>query len=260
MRKNFFSGSRKENLNYRRKKAALTTLVVVLLVCVFAVGTAAAKYLIGSSEEGVVRAQDFYFTSNLLDGGNHSLAPGSTEVSFTLSNHADELRYSEMDITYTVTVANEGTGGTAPTVKINGAEGITGKMNANAKSDADITLSGLEPGGKYTVTAVGNGGYTKTLTATIEVPVKVTAPYYYIDKTNSEYTLVTIWNEMETEAEVIITYTGIPDNTNPDMINWTTGEGHTDEQVMIGSHESKVLRFFDVTAIKVDGADPKEPN
>lgn len=104
------------------------------------------------------------------------------------------------------------------------------------------------------------GGYTKTLTATIEVPDQAAQLYYYKDDSAGEYTLLTVWNEGDKAGDVTITYTGVPDNTNPNMTNWKTNEGSQGKPVTIEPHESKVFRFFDVTDIKVEGATAKEPN
>ena len=240
----------KKNSKISRKKVIISTVAVVLSLCVLMVGMLVAKYLNERSSDGLVKAKNFYFTSNLLDGKEHTLAPGSTSVTFTLGNHEDDLRYSEVDIKYTVTVNN------GATVE----ENSTGTLVQGDVDDAKVTISQLEPGKTYTVTAVGQGGYKKTLTATIVVPAKETRLYYYQDNSAGEYTLLTVWNEGNKAGDVTITYTGIPDNTNPDMTEWKTGGvgSEVTKKVLIEPHESKVFRFFGETSIIVEGATAKK--
>lgn len=251
MQKNIYSDSRKEKLKTNRKKVIISTVVVVLSLCALTVGMLVAKYFNEKTSDGLVRAYNFYFTSNLLDGKEHTLAPGSTEVTFTLGNHEDNLRYSEVEISYEVTVDNG--------AKVKDNTG-TGTLAGGSVKDAEVTIENLQPGQTYTVTAVGTGGYTKTLRATIVVPENAVQLYYHKDTSADEYTLLTVWNEGGKEGEVTITYMGIPDNTNPNMTTWTKSEGSTQksETVTIKPHESKAFRFFDATDITVVGADAKE--
>ncbi len=228
-----------------KMKVIILTLVVVLSLCALSGGLVFAKYYNEKSSGGLAGAKNFYFTSNFLDGREHTLAPDSTSVTFTLCNYADDLRYSEADINYTVTVDNAAT-----------VTPATGTLASGAKNDASITISNLQTGKTYNVTATGKGGYTKTLTAKIIVPEKTAELYYNLDNSADEYILLTVWNEGSAEGEVTITYTGIPDNTNPEMSGWLTNGV---KKVKIPAHSSKVFRFFsgDIT---VTGADSKEFN
>lgn len=258
-----------KNLRRKGKKksaaaavAALVVCLVLLVLFVPMVGTVFGRYQRQIRSDGWVKAYDFYFTSNLLDGGTHTLAPGSKEVTFTLSNHADELRYSEVDINYevkvtdksgdpvvvTITSYNEGT-----------VPGDTGTLKMNQKSDAEVTISGLQAG-TYTVTATGDGGYKKTLTAEIKVLPEDAKLYWNTENVSDGYTLLTVWNEGDTSGNVTIEYTGIPDNTNPNMEGWKTNGQK--EDIKIEPHESKVFRFFGetVTVKKVTGAEKKSFN
>ncbi len=247
MQNRYIPARGRKKLKIGKDKVIIFTLVVVLSLCSLTVGMLVAKYLNEKSSDGLVRAYNFYFTSNLLDGKEHKLAPGSTEITFTLGNHADDLRYSEVDIEYTVTVDN---GATVETGK------ETGKLEKGDIKDAEVTISNLTPG-TYNITAVGKGGYTKTLTATIVVPTAVTSIYYNTEAFD-DYTLLTIWNEGDEEGNVTVTYTGIPDNTNPDMQTWTTNSSGT---LTIAPHASKVLRFFGETDFTtISGATNKSLN
>ncbi len=238
-------GKQQRNGKGNKKLLGTAVLGVCLVMLVVLIGAAIGRYQHQFRSGGSVRAKEFYFTSDFLDGETHTLAPGSTSVTFKLGNHADELRISEVDIAYTVTVNN---GATVTPASGTLTAGVTG-------ADAEITITGLQSGETYTVTAVGKGGYTKTLTATIKVLEEAARPYYHIDTVPGEYILLTVWNEGSVEKTVTIQYTGIPDNTNPNMGDWTTGGT---QKVTVAPHSSMVFRFFGGT-VTVTGADKKEP-
>ncbi len=247
MKKENIKAHEKKKLKISRKRVIISTIAVVLSLCTLTVGMLVAKYINERNSNSLVRANNFYFASDFLDGKEHVLAPDSTSITFTLGNHDDDLRYSEVDIEYTVTIDNGAT-------IINGTDkGTLAKGDIN---DAEVTISNLKTG-TYNIKAVGKGGYSKTLTATIVVPEKETKIYYHIDNSAGDYTLLTVWNEGDKEGNVTINYSGIPDNTNTDMTGWLKDEGHS---VTINPHESKVFRFFDATKITVEGATgEKEP-
>ena len=242
-----------------QRNVKILIMVIVLLVCTLTVSIVAAKYITEKSSDGSIRASEFYFTSDFLDGKTHTLVPGSTSITFTLGNHGDDLRYSEVDLNYTVTITPEATAATVT----NG----TGILKKDKISDASVTISDLKPGNTYTVTAVGKGGYGKKLTANIIIPDQASKIYYHIDNSAGDYTLLTVWNEGDKEGTVNITYTGnaLPDNTNPNMTDWKTDGGNeVKKEVTIAPHESHTFRFFDITNvtndIKVTNAEPKQPN
>ncbi len=226
----------------KKKSAGITVAVpaVCLLLLVILVGAVIGRYQRQFGSGGSVRAKEFYFTSDFLDGSTHTLAPGSTEVKFSLSNHADELRWSEVDIAYEVTV--EPTGGATLS---NGS----GTLDKDAKSDKEVTITGLTPG-TYTVTAVGTGGYKKTLTATIKVLPVESVVYKYLDTTNSEYVLLTVWAQGYKGSVTIQPPEGlIPDNTDLKMKDATTGAEFTDEESFntpgnAEGYSSHTYRFF----------------
>ncbi len=238
--------------NKKSAGAAAATLAVCLVLLAILAGAAIGRYQTRLKSDASVRAKEFYFTSDFLNGSTHTLAPGSTEITFTLGNHADDLRFSEVDITYKVTVTSDN----GTTAAVDKAEGT---LNMGSVQDAEITVSNLRAG-TYTVTAIGKGGYEKSLTATIRV-LSDEAQIYRHQETFPEYTLLTVWNEGDKEGSVTIFYTGIPDNTNPNMAAWTTaGETEVSQSVTIAPHESKVFRFFGERAIRVVGGTDKAPN
>lgn len=234
--------TRKKKTPKIRKKVAILAVAVMLSISTLSLGIVAAKYIKQRNSTGLVGAAEFYFTSNLLDRKEHTLAPGSTSVTFTLGNHADDLRFSDVNIEYKVTVNNSD-------ATVNNASGTIANDKVN---DAEVTISNLKAG-TYIITAVGEGGYTKTLTATIVIPKQNTDIHCKIDDTSVDgCVILTVWNEGEKAGTVTITYTGVPDNTNPNMINWLSGDS-VSENVTINAHQSKVYRFFGGT-VSVTGA------
>ncbi len=236
---------------------AIELAACIILTAVLA-GTVIGRYRRQFNSYGSVRALNFYFTSDFLDGGTHPIAPGTKDFTFNLSNHADDLRYSEMDITYTVEVTKaDGSEAAGVKVEINGTSGKDGKMSTGSTVNDTVRISNLEPGDYIiTVTATGKksdadssvSGYNKTLKATIQIPAEDAKLFQNIVNT-SEYLQLTVWNEGDREGIVSIEYTGIPDNTNPNMTaaDWARSDdtgSKTKENITIEPYSSKVFRFF----------------
>ncbi len=228
----------------RRVDAASVALTVCLVLLVVTIGAVVGKYLHQYYSESSVGAMKFYFTSDLLDGGIHTLAPGSQEVEFKLSNHADDLRYSEVDITYEVTIkpADDGTPADGGTVVY--GDGET-KLVHGGIDDNKVTLTNLKPG-TYTVEARTIGGYQKTLTATLVVQGPESSVYKYLEAYGSEYVLLTVWAQGYKGTVTITPPTGlIPDNTDAAMKNAKTGEVITVDSSLQGNgYWSHTYRFF----------------
>lgn len=80
-----------QNTNRKNSRKKVNIIAIELVVCfvltVILIGTVIGKYQHQFNSYGSVRALNFYFTSNFLDGKTHTLAPGTQEFSFTLGNH-----------------------------------------------------------------------------------------------------------------------------------------------------------------------------
>jgi hypothetical protein len=183
-------------------------------------------------------------------------------VVFTLGNNGDDLRYSTVDIAYTVTVT--------------GAEGATvtpseGTLKSGEISQDTITLSGLKDGETYTVTVVGAGGYQESLTGTFQVQNTTPKVYQWVDASNSQYILLTVWTQGYAGSVTITFPTDLaPDNTDPVMETvLSENGGFTDSTSFkdISGYTSHAYRFFGsteggFTVTYGDGntADTKTPN
>jgi len=237
---------RQQDARHLRRKAkknnlGTAALAVCLVLLVLLAGAVIGRYQHQIQSDSSARALEFYFTSDFLDGGTHTLAPGSTAVSFTLGNHADELRFSEVDISYTVTVTHAD-GTPASGVKV---DGVPATLAKDQIQDSTVTITGLTPG-TYTVTATGKGGYEKTLTATLEVLDTESAVYKYLDTSNSAYVLLTVWAQGYQGDVTIQPPAGlIPDNTDLVMGSVKTGAEFTDTTSFSSNgYCSHTYRFF----------------
>ena len=186
-------------------------LIGLLIGTVLMIGGIVAKYTYQKDDENVVAAKVFYFSSNLLTEGGQEYVLNSeaTSVSFTLGNNEDEVRYSDDDIKYTVSVTlqNKTDGDVEPLLDV--TEGVLEKGKVTTDT---ITLSKLIQGRTYIVTATGTAGYQKTLQATFRVSDNEENVYKYLDTSNHAYVLLTVWTENVSGDAVITCNT--EDNTN----------------------------------------------
>lgn len=179
-------------------------IIALLLVAFLCVGGISAKYIHQNSERNLFAAKEFYFTSDLLkeEGASYVLNSNTTSFTFTLRNNADELRFSEDDIAYTVTVTGKDLENGDVTPLINrGTDTPTSNEMENVKLAGDtvsvdtITVSNLVSGKTYEVTATGNAGYKTTLTATFTISDEGENIYKYLDTSNEAYVVLTVWTE-----------------------------------------------------------------
>lgn len=202
-------------------------------------------------------AKEFYFTSNLLteSGKSYTLNPGTDKITFTLGNNIDALRFSEVNIKYTVTVTCDG-----ETVSIKNGNGTL--ETGDNPVIKNIELDNLESGKTYRVKAVGENGYKVTLTADFTVADDGSKVYKHLDTTDPAFVLLTVWTEnVRGDAKIDINKAGlIPDNTDTVMAsvknyansNYARFE-FTDEDSFGVKYASRTYRFFiddatDVTA------------
>lgn len=226
-----------------RPGALLCACGLLAFMAFFALAGASAKYLHKTETQGQAVAAEFYFTSDLLGetAASHTVtaleAGGTASVTFRLQNHADELRYAGVDIAYTVTAKDAS--GEPCTVSP-----ASGKLAAGEGHDAEITLSGLQPGQTYTVTATATAPYTAKLTGTVTVQSRDDAVHCAVaDK--AQYIEATVW-AVDYSGPMQLTYQAglIPDNTDPLMKDWKIGPAATTVTVNLTANGAHVFRFF----------------
>lgn len=134
------------------KPAILILLVSVLVMA----GITVASYIMTKQESGVVEADKFYFTSNLLkdksENAIYFVDPKNTNFNVELYNYADAKRKTAGAIEYKVTVDN----GTA--------DPSTGTIMQDVGKQ-NIKITPINNNGNVTVTAVSTSPYKTELQA-----------------------------------------------------------------------------------------------
>ncbi|MBE6642445.1 MAG: hypothetical protein E7615_02185 [Ruminococcaceae bacterium] len=236
-----------------------TVIIAAVTVLLLTVGGVFAKYIYNTDGMNVVSAKEFYFTSNLLAEGNQKyvLNPNpdteTANISFTLGNNADKLRFSQDNISYSVTVETKN-GSPVPTVIYSDSEKV---LNGGAVDSTTVTLNGLQMGETYTVTATGTAGYKQTLKAEFYVSAKNEVVHKHLDTSNDAFVVLTVWSEnVKGELTIEVQKSGlIPDNTDSILGNvynylngsYTemTGENAiSDTQNFTDTYSSYTYRFF----------------
>lgn len=249
------------------------TIVVLIVLClaIFGLAKVAAKYVKETETTNVAVAKEFYFKSDLLDGNTHTISPldenGTASLTFQLMNHEDELRYSDVDIKYEVTVneiesqstnliqndvtdqvvkdSNNAKKGTIPSGQA---------VDDNTSHDQTVTLQGLEAGKSYKVTAKAISPYEKELTATIKVnPIDTDVKASISDE--GSYVEATVWT-VDYNGNITLKYCDglIPDNTDPMLEDARLAGKSVDfAQVQFSdwkANTSHVFRFFKADTAK----------
>ena len=237
------------------KKRTLPVWLLLLLVLLTTggIGTAVAKYIQSTTGQTLIKASDFYFTSDLLSTENphYVLNSAVDHVTFTLRNSADALRVSEVSIDYEVTVDNGASVKHKP--GITDTVAISKTLPENQRTEVTYELSGLKPGITYTVTAKGAAGYNQTLQATFTVSDKDENVHKHLEVSRDGYMILTVWTH-NVSGTLLVNFPDelIPDNTNVDMESVynkddgdaSDGEDASFEVEDFGEYASQTYRFF----------------
>lgn len=229
------SNGRMSDSKANKRIYVLLMLLVMTVILSSAVSNLFAKYVSTQTKQQTATAPQFYFESDLLteEGAAYTFSSAMGQISFYLYNHADELRVSEIDINYTVTV----------TCEEEDIATVQGTLSASANgTSARINLPPLTPGKTYTVQAVGENGYTRTLRATFYVTDE-SGFYKYVDTTNLYFVELTVWTQNTTDTYTVTFPAGlIPDNTCEGLETvQTTGRTFC---VNLTPYSSQTFRFF----------------
>lgn len=244
-----YKGKYEHKHSHIRKRTIIITVLIVLL---FTVGGVFAKYIYNSGGMGLLSAKEFYFTSNLLteNTAKYVLNSKTTEISFTLGNNADKLRFSQDNIKYSITVGCK-SGDSYPEENIKYADSEQ-VLSGGSVDTTSVTLEGLTMGETYIVTATGRAGYKQTLKAEFTVSDKEENVHMHLDTSNDAFVLLTVWTHNMTGPLTVITPAGlIPDNTDPilrKVYNYSGTEygavQFTDNTNFTEAYSSYTYRFF----------------
>lgn len=204
--------------NRKQKKRILAIWLLLILLITGGIGTAVAKYIQTTTGQTLVKAPEFYFTSDLLSTENprYVLNSAVNQVTFAIRNTADALRVSQVDIDYDVYVDNGASvqykpGATDP-------EELANTLPQDIKTEVKYILGSLKSGVTYTVTVEGDAGYTQTLRATFAVSDKDENVYKHLELSPDGYMILTVWtHNVSGTLSVSFPDALIPDNTNAYM-------------------------------------------
>ena len=160
----------------------------------------------------------------------------------------DNLRCSQVDITYNISVTNKN-GEAVPEIVDDNTEH---KLLKGLISKATITLKNLVKGQTYIVTVTGEAGYKQVLSAEFTVSDNDENVYKHLDTSNSAFVLLTVWTDNAVGDLKVSTPSGlIPDNTNPilrEVYNYSDTEygaiSFTDNKNFDKTYSSYTYRFF----------------
>lgn len=242
------AGKYQKNRIQHKGSLRVCLLLVLILLASGGIGTTVAKYIQSTGGKIMMKAPEFYFTSDLLtEDGNVSymLNSNTTQVQFLLRSTADELRNSDMKIGYTVSLEKP--------QDASGYLDITeGELTGTEKTKT-VTLRDVQPGVTYTVTAIGEAGYSQELSATFRVADKDQNVYKNLTQSPDGYLLLTVWTHNVAGTLNIRFPEGlVPDNTNPDMESVFNRDPSGANSFTSGftKYSSKTYRFFGTAEAK----------
>ena len=212
----------------------------LFLVMMSAGAMVAARYMHRTNTVNTMTAEEFYFTSDLLDGETHYVSAvdenQTASVTVRLMNHADELRYAEVPINYTVSVTP------SDDITIQYPEEGNHILQSGSIQNADVIVSGMKPGQTYTISAETKNQYYKQISGKVIVyPIDETI--YHRISDSDHFVEVTVWTK-DYSGNIKITYPAalIPDNTDSMMRDWKTGDAA--KIFSLEKNSSHVFRFF----------------
>lgn len=220
-------------------------LIAIPVICITG---SVAKYVQEKNAELVYEAKNFYFESDLLSNNTNPLAytydVGNDKIAINLKNNIDDLRYSDVDVKYTVTITDMQ--GNQVTDK-NGdvVEAEDGKLSNSSIDSDEITFEDL-PAGKYIVTAMATEPYEKKLQASFVITSKnENIEYQVSDAVNSPVLQLTV-KTTDYKGNVKITWPSniAPDNTDPMFTNVNSGYAGGNIVIPFETNSEYTFQFF----------------
>lgn len=148
------------------RKIKKLPILPIIFITLLMLGVTLAQYIGGDHNEDVFQTGSFYFESTVLkeeDPPIYEYEKGVDSISIDLNNFVDELRNSELNIDYTVSLTDSN-GNTMTDVNGNTIDDKTGVLPKDRRYTENIEFKNLKSG-TYTVTANAIGPFRKTLKA-----------------------------------------------------------------------------------------------
>lgn len=222
-------------------------LLLLVIPIIFLTGSV-AKYVKEKNTELVYEAKNFYFESDLLSNNTKALAytydVGNDEITINLKNNIDELRYSDVDIKYTVSLTDM-QGNEVKDRNGDIVEDINGKLSNNSIDSKKITFENLSEG-KYIVIAKAIEPYEKTLQASFTLKSKNESIEYKVsDSVNSPVLQLTV-KTTDYKGNVKITWPSnvVPDNTESKFVNVNSGYNGGNIDIPFETNSEYIFQFF----------------
>ncbi len=219
-----------------------------LLVSLILMGKVAAKYFIERKKETLYTAGAFYFESDLLTNTSsiktYTYKEGTNEIELVLTNNIDDLRYSEVDIFYKVTITDLN-GGAITDKDENNISEILGKLEKGKIDSQIVKFSNLKTG-SYIVNAISTAPYEKSLKANFVITDRDDDIQFNVkDAINSPVAQLTI-STKDYNGNIKITWPkGItPDNTNFYFFNNNSNYEGSNKTIQISSNSEIIIQFF----------------
>ncbi|MBQ9954118.1 MAG: hypothetical protein IJO87_01630 [Eggerthellaceae bacterium] len=230
-------------------------LVVFVAAALCGTGGIAAKYIQETGGINIFTAKEFYFSSNLLEkgGAEYILNSDTHMLPIVLTNSDDGLRSADDPVLFEVGVA-----GDLATLSI-----TTGTLAAGGVSEEVVALSGMIPGGTYTIAATGSAGYSKTLSATFKVSDGGKNVYKHVALVGVNCVELTVWAQnVKGSLDVEFPAGLAPDSIDPVLAavdNYSGGayvaSSFADAASFASTYSSRTYRFFLSGASSVDASD-----
>ena len=228
--------------NRKRNKFRTYSILLVILGLLFFGMSYLATYVDRGTTDGLVKASEMFFNSDLLKEGSNS-ANGydytltewkdNDVIRFKLRNYPDSIRYTNRDITYTVEVNDQDAGFTENGQDITSLGGITNSLTLAADESAKQVETTIEI--KLSADFFKDENDEKVSSKIATVKAKASAPYIHeitanflvqkemtgwkvsvVDAVDSPFANVTITAEEDQELQLVWDEAKVvPDQTNP---------------------------------------------
>lgn len=229
--------------------------IVLILIFLFFTASVLAKYLLKKHESFLYDANDFYFESNLLAENTNQKAytykHGIDYIEFILKNNIDELRYSDVSITYMVTITDLN-GNNVNDKSGNIINPIIDTLEKGAINNSTVKFENLKTG-TYTVTAISTKPYKKQLQANFILTNEDDSITYQVSDAADSPVLNLTVSTKDYHGNVKITWpVGVaPDSTDVNFETLNTGYASGKQIVSFKSDSEYVFRFFKENSLLV---------
>lgn len=223
-------------------------LIILFVIFLGFFSYSLAKYIDNRNKNLLYEAQAFYFESNYLNDiasvKSYTLETGIDYIEFDIKNNIDELRYSDVTISYTVTLTDlEGN-------SVQDKSGVTVSPITSTLTSGSITknthrFSNLKDG-VYVVNASSKKPYTKTIKANFIITNNNTNISYSVTDTASSPILQLTVNTNDYKGNIKITWpNGVtPDNTNSLFSDVTSGYSSSSKVINVVKNGEYTFQFF----------------